>query len=935
MLRIAGSGAGVNVFRNNLDALVIGIGGVETLVVNGLGGDDTVTVESSLTSVGSLTALNLHGFAGDDVFNVKSFAAITPSVRGGAGTDTLNYDPEFRTTSGDLTPPDGQIDSPGVQSVAFLQTETVTIVEPLPEIRISDATAMEVSAPTDAVFTVSLSHASVQTVTVNFQTINFTATEPSDYTFRTGLVTFLPGVTSVEIPVPIVADDLVEGTETFFVGLHTPTNGTILPPNGTSGDGQGDGTIIDNAPPTISAIPNQTVDEDTATGTLGISVSDAETPSANLTLSVGSTNLTLVPLANIALGGSAGTRTVKVTPVENLSGSANITITVSDGIMSASTIFTVTVAAINDSPTITSIPNQTIAEDTPTAALAFTIADVETAAGSLTLMGQSTDTTLVPNANIVFGGSGANRTVTVIPAADRSGGPITITVTVSDGVNSPTSAFTVTVTPAPSEPSEPPAPPAPPAPNQAPTLGGLADATTFESTPLTLTLILNDDVTPAANLVVTAGSSNTGLVPNSAVVLGGADSTRTLTLTPIAEATGQTTLTVSVSDGELTTTRTAVLTVNVAPPPLPPTGLTASASGLEVTLTWVEATAGAAPTFAVIEAGTEPGLTTIPVIVTSSRVTRWTLPLPAGVYFFRVRTANRAGMSPVSNEASAIISSAAPLPGPPMGLSAAVDGTRVSLGWLPSTIGSAPDHWRIELGTAPGSSDRGVFVLPRAITSASADLAAGEYFARVRGVHALGAGPASNETSFRVGDVPACDAPPAPLLLPATVVGRSIAISWHVQRVPAIGSYRLYVGSIAGASDLYAATLGPVTSFVADAPPGRYFFTLVATNACGTSPPSNAIEALVSDGPPAPANLRAAVTGAFVHVAWDAVAGATSYVLEAGSAPGLSNVGGFPIATTAVSLDGVPSGTYYVRVRAIRDDRSSVPSGEIVIVVVP
>jgi hypothetical protein len=72
-----------------------------------------------------------------------------------------------------------------------------------------------------------------------------------------------------------------------------------------------------------------------------------------------------------------------------------------------------------------------------------------------------------------------------------------------------------------------------------------------------------------------------------------------------------------------------------------------------------------------------------------------------------------------------------------------------------------------------------------------------------------------------------------------------------------------------------------------------------------------------------------------VNVAWDAVAGATSYVLEAGSAPGLSNIAGFPIATTAFSLDGVPSGTYYVRVRAIRDDLSSVPSGEIVIVVVP
>ena len=58
--------------------------------------------------------------------------------------------------------------------------------------------------------------------------------------------------------------------------------------------------------------------------------------------------------------------------------------------------------------------------------------DVETAAGSLTVSGSSSNPTLVPNGNIVFGGSGANRTVTVTPAANQTG-TATITVTVSDG----------------------------------------------------------------------------------------------------------------------------------------------------------------------------------------------------------------------------------------------------------------------------------------------------------------------------------------------------------------------------------------------------------------------------------------------------------------------------------------------------------------------
>ena len=49
-------------------------------------------------------------------------------MTGGAGTDTLNYDAESRAVSGDTTPPDGIIDSPGVQSVIFTQIETVNIL---------------------------------------------------------------------------------------------------------------------------------------------------------------------------------------------------------------------------------------------------------------------------------------------------------------------------------------------------------------------------------------------------------------------------------------------------------------------------------------------------------------------------------------------------------------------------------------------------------------------------------------------------------------------------------------------------------------------------------------------------------------------------------------------------------------------------------------
>ena len=98
----------------------------------------------------------------------------------------------------------------------------------------------------------------------------------------------------------------------------------------------------------------------------------------------------------------------------------------------------------NSAPTISDIAAQTITEGNNTGALAFTVGDAQTAAGSLTVSGSSSNTTLVPNANIVFGGSGANRTVTVTPASSQAG-TATITVTVSDGSLSASDTFLLTV----------------------------------------------------------------------------------------------------------------------------------------------------------------------------------------------------------------------------------------------------------------------------------------------------------------------------------------------------------------------------------------------------------------------------------------------------------------------------------------------------------
>lgn len=98
----------------------------------------------------------------------------------------------------------------------------------------------------------------------------------------------------------------------------------------------------------------------------------------------------------------------------------------------------------NTPPTITAIADLSINKNTNTGALAFTIGDATTPAASLTLTKSSNNTTLVPNANIVFGGSGASRTVTVTPATNQIGTAV-ITIGVNDGSATTSVTFTLTV----------------------------------------------------------------------------------------------------------------------------------------------------------------------------------------------------------------------------------------------------------------------------------------------------------------------------------------------------------------------------------------------------------------------------------------------------------------------------------------------------------
>ena len=298
-----------------------------------------------------------------------------------------------------------------------------------------------------------------------------------------------------------------------------------------------------NDAPTISDVSNVSTNEDTATSALAVTLGDAETAVADLTLSASSSTQGLVADANIVLGGSGASRTVTVTPASNQSGSATITLTVSDGTASTTDTFVLTVDAVNDAPTISDMSSLSTNEDTATSALAVTLGDAD--ADDLTLSAISSAQGLVPDANIVLGGSGASRTVTVTPVSNQSGSA-TITLTVSDGTASSTDTFVLTVD----------------AVNDVPTISDVANQATNEDTATSaLAVTLGDEETAVADLTLSAISSAQGLVPDANIVLGGSGTSRTVTVTPASNQSGSATITLTVSDGAASTTDTFVLTV--------------------------------------------------------------------------------------------------------------------------------------------------------------------------------------------------------------------------------------------------------------------------------------------------------------------------------------------------------------------------------------
>jgi hypothetical protein len=190
----------------------------------------------------------------------------------------------------------------------------------------------------------------------------------------------------------------------------------------------------------------------------------------------------------------------------------------------------------------------------------------------------------------------------------------------------------------------------------------------------------------------------------------------------------------------------------------------------------------------------------------------------------------------------------------------------------------------------------------------------------------------------------------APVNLTAAVSASRVVLTW-ISSVgdTASGSYVIEAGSASGLTNVGQFELfngvnfpGQTYSIAFDnVPDGVYFVRVRFKSATGiVGFPSNEVTVIVvcAIPPNAPTGLLASVNGGSVTLNWTAslsVCAATSYLIEAGSASGLSNIASLNTGNTSTSFaaSGVGPGAYFVRVRALNGGGTSGPTNEVIVAV--
>jgi hypothetical protein len=284
------------------------------------------------------------------------------------------------------------------------------------------------------------------------------------------------------------------------------------------------------------------------------------------------------------------------------------------------------------------------------------------------------------------------------------------------------------------------------------------------------------------------------------------------------------------------------------------------------------------------------------------------------------------------------VAMASPSPGapdPPANLTYTLAGPTLTLTWAATGSGPAATEYVIEAGIVSYSSDSGNFSTGSANTTFSTPFdSRTTFYIRVRAANAAGVSFPSNEVVLALAALPG-----APANLVTSVAGTNVALTWSAASGPVV-SYVIEAGSASGLTDLANFNTGSLntTYSASGVVAGTYFVRVRAASAGGVGPASNEGMIVVTNTcppPSPPTGLTRSVSGSSVTLAWNAGSGAASYVLEAGSSAGATDLVGADLQSSATTFmtTGVSPGSYFVRLRSTNACGQSAPSNEVTVIV--
>ncbi len=196
-------------------------------VTEGNTGTTNAVFTVTLSAVSGRTVTVNYATANGTATSTSDYVAVSGTLTFAAGATTQQITVPVRGDTVNEATETFNVNLSGATNATIADSQGVgTIIDndPVPSVTINDVSITEGNFGTKTLtFTLTLSAASGQTVTVNYATANGTARAGSDYVAKTGTVTFAAGTTTQTIAITINGDLTKEPNETFFVNLTAPT----------------------------------------------------------------------------------------------------------------------------------------------------------------------------------------------------------------------------------------------------------------------------------------------------------------------------------------------------------------------------------------------------------------------------------------------------------------------------------------------------------------------------------------------------------------------------------------------------------------------------------------------------------------------------------------------------------------------------------------